>query len=285
MQPAADHSPWPRRIMIAGLALGFIGVIGFSLIFDDFRDYYDPREMSEFSVDYDSGTNTVLNLSSGCWVVNVEGSEADYDVSFQHVENGAAAGEVSDDCRSDFQASSDDADFSKITTLDVEKSSQVLVIIDCEEQDGCENPLYFTNSEDVLYEMAGDFGLWAVLGTCCVGGLLFPLGWLLVSINKSKNPQVQLAQQQMVASMDPLDRELKSNQDILTTDQLYKLVRGEVPEMEQKQTNVPSPFSDADTRVRTQTPKKTGGSINKASSYTHENPPTDESWKSWDELG
>lgn len=269
--------------MIAGLALGFIGVIGFSLIFDDFRDYYDPREMSEFSVDYDSGTNTVLNLSSGCWVVNVEGSEADYDVSFQYVENGAAAGEVSDDCRSDFQASSDDADFSKITTLDVEKSSQVLVIIDCEEQDGCENPLYFTNSEDVLYEMAGDFGLWAVLGTCCVGGLLFPLGWLLVSINKSKNPQVQLAQQQMVASMDPLDRELKSNQDILTTDQLYKLVRGEVPEMEQKQTNVPSPFSDADTRVRTQTPKKTGGSINKASSYTHENPPTDESWKSWDE--
>ena len=91
MQPAVDHSPWPRRIMIAGLALGFIGVIGFSLIFDDFRDYYDPREMSEFSVDYDSGTNTVLNLSSGCWVVNVEGSEADYDVSFQYVENGAAA--------------------------------------------------------------------------------------------------------------------------------------------------------------------------------------------------
>ena len=283
MQPASDHSPWPRRIMIAGLALGFIGVIGFSLIFDDFRDYYDPREMSEFSVDYDSGTNTVLNLSSGCWVVNVEGSEADYDVSFQYVENGAAAGEVSDDCRSDFQASSDDASFSKITTLDIEKSSQVLVIIDCEEQDGCENPLYFTNSEDVLYEMAGDFGLWAVLGTCCVGGLLFPLGWLLVSINKSKNPQVQLAQQQMVASMDPLDRELKSNQDILTTDQLYKLVRGEVPEMGQKQTNVPSPFSDADTRVRNQAPKKTGGSINKASSYTHENPPTDESWKSWDE--
>ena len=269
--------------MIAGLALGFIGVIGFSLIFDDFRDYYDPREMSEYSVDYDSGTNTVLDLSSGCWVVNVEGSDADYDVSFQYVENGAAAGEVSDDCRSDFQASSDDTDFSKITTLHIEKSSEVLVIIDCEEQDSCEDPLYFTNSEDVLFEMAGDFGLWAVFATCCSGALLFPLGWLLVSINRSKDSKVQLTQQQMITAMDPLDREVNSNQEILTTDQLYKLVRGEVPEMEARQTNVPSPFSDADTRVQSKTPKKTGGSINRASSYTHENPPTDESWKNWDE--
>lgn len=283
MQPASEHSPWPRRIMIAGLALGFVGVIGFSLIFDDFRDYYDPREMSEYSVDYDSGTNTVLDLSSGCWVVNVEGSDADYDVSFQYVENGAAAGEVSDDCRSDFQASSDDTDFSKITTLHIEKSSEVLVIIDCEEQDSCEDPLYFTNSEDVLFEMAGDFGLWAVFATCCSGALLFPLGWLLVSINRSKDSKVQLTQQQMITAMDPLDRELNSNQEILTTDQLYKLVRGEVPDMEARQTNVPSPFSDADTRVQSKTPKKTGGSINRASSYTHENPPTDESWKSWDE--
>ena len=162
--------------------------------------------------------------------------------------------------------------------------SKLLVgIIDCEDEDGCQNPLYFTNSEDVLFEMAGDFGLWTVFGSCCIGALLFPLGWLLVSINKSKDAKVQITQQQMVTAMDPLERELNSNQEILTTDQLYKLVRGEVPEMEEKQTNVPSPFSDADTRVRTQTPKKTGGSINRASSYTHENPPTDESWKNWDE--
>ena len=63
--------------------------------------------------------------------------------SFQYVENGAAAGEVSDDCRSDFQASSDDADFSKITTLDIEKSSQVLVIIDCEEAGRLPKPAIF----------------------------------------------------------------------------------------------------------------------------------------------
>ncbi len=283
MQPATEHSPWPKRIMIAGIALGFIGVIGFSFIFDDFADYYDPREMSEHTVEYNSGTNTLLNLSSGCWVVNVEGDDSDYDVSFQYVEGGAAAGDVAEDCRSDFQASATEVDFSKITTLDVKKSSQVLVVIECKEAEGCENPLYLTNSEDVLFEMAGNIGLWIVFASCCSGALLLPLGWLLVSINKSKDAKVHLTQQQVVNAMDPFEQELNSNQEILTTDQLYKLVRGEVPEMEQQQTNVPSPFSDADTRVRSQTSKKTGGSINKASSYTHENPPTDESWKNWDE--
>ena len=283
MQPATEHSPWPKRIMIAGIALGFIGVIGFSFIFDDFADYYDPREMSEHTVEYNSGTNTLLNLSSGCWVVNVEGDDSDYDVSFQYVEGGAAAGDVAEDCRSDFQASATEVDFSKITTLDVKKSSQVLVVIECKEAGGCENPLYLTNSEDVLFEMAGNIGLWIVFASCCSGALLLPLGWLLVSINKSKDAKVHLTQQQVVNAMDPFEQELNSNQEILTTDQLYKLVRGEVPEMEQQQTNVPSPFSDADTRVRSQTSKKTGGSINKASSYTHENPPTDESWKNWDE--
>ena len=165
MQPAVEHSPWPRRIMITGLVLGFIGVIGFSVIFDDFREYYDPREMSEYTVDSDSETNTVLNLSSGCWVVNVEGDDSDYDVAFQYVENGAAAGEVSEDCRSDFQASSGDADFSKITTLDIEKTSQVLVIIDCEEEDGCDKTRYISQIQKMYclrWPETLDYGLYLV---------------------------------------------------------------------------------------------------------------------------
>ena len=112
---------------------------------------------------------------------------------------------------------------------------------------------------------------------------MLPLGWILVSINKSKDSKVMLTQQQIAEAMNPYEQQMDPNQEILTTDQLYKLVRGEVPEMEQQQTNVPSPFSDADTRVKAPTKAKTGGSINRASTYTHENPPTDESWKNWDE--
>ena len=54
-----------------------------------------------------------------------------------------------------------------------------------------------------------------------------------------------------------------------------------MPEFEQKNDdNVPSPFA-TDTRPRP-AQKKTG-SIYQASTHTPENPPTDESWKSWDE--
>ena len=283
MQPAQEHSPWPKRIMIAGAVAGIIGVFAFTFIAGDIVDYMDPREVSEHSVEYGSGTNSVLTLEPGCWIVNVEGNDADYDVKFQYVENGAATDTVSDDCRSDFQATGADVDFSEVSKLDIEETSEVLVTIECESADGCERPLLFTNSEEALFDMLGDAGLWLVFATCCSGAIMLPLGWILVSINKSKDSKVMLTQQQIVEAMNPYEQQMDPNQEILTTDQLYKLVHGEVPEMEQQQTNVPSPFSDADTRVKTPTKTRTGGSINRASSYTHENPPTDESWKNWDE--
>ena len=283
MQPAQEHSPWPKRLMIAGAVVGFIGVIAFTLVAGDLADYYDPREVSEHSIEYNSGTNSVLTLSPGCWVVNVEGADDDYDVKFQYVENGAVSDTVSDECRSDFQATGTDVDFSVVSKLNIEETSEVLVTISCEDANGCKNPLLFTNSEDVLFEMMGDAGLWLVFSACCSGAILLPLGWILVSINKGKDTKVQMTQQQIVEAMNPYEQQMNPNQEILTTDQLYRLVRGELPENEPQQSNVPSPFSDADTRIKTPTKAKVGGSINKASSYTHENPPTDESWKSWDE--
>ena len=283
MQPAEAHSPWPKRIMIAGAVAGFIGVIAFSLVAGDLVDYMDPREVSEHSVEYGSGTNTVLTLEPGCWVVNVEGKDDDYAVKFQYVENGAVADTVSDDCRTDFQAASTDVDFSVVSKLNIEETSDVLVTIECDSSDGCDKPLLFTNSEDALFDMFGDAGLWLVLATCCSGAILFPLGWILVSINKGRDNKVMLTQQQIAGAMNPYEQEMSSNQEMLTTDQLYKLVRGELPDSEPEQANVPSPFSDADTRAKTPVQSKTGGSINRASTYTHENPPKDDSWKNWDE--
>jgi len=280
MQPAVEHSPWPKRIMIAGLVLGFIGVISFSFISGDLMEYYDPREVSEHSAQY--GDVNTITLSPGCWVVNVEGDDADYEVTFQYVEGGGAGDTVSDDCRSDFQTMGTDVEFSTVSKLDIEKESEILVTIECKSEDGCENPLLFTNSEDVVLDMFSDVGLWIAGTTCCTGAILLPLGWILVSINKGKENKVYVTQQQMIGAMTPDEQNFNPDQEILTTDQLYKLVRGELPE-ESGQANVPSPFSDADTRVKTPTKTKTGGSINRASSYTHENPPTDESWKNWDE--
>jgi hypothetical protein len=87
----------------------------------------------------------------------------------------------------------------------------------------------------------------------------------------------------MVTAMTPMDDELPPNNEIPTTDELYKLIRGEMPMPEKGEKSVPSPFADADTRIRTPTATKVSGSINKASIHTPENPPKDDSWKNWDE--
>jgi len=39
MQPSQDHSPWPKRLMISGIIIGFLGIILLSFIFDDLDDY------------------------------------------------------------------------------------------------------------------------------------------------------------------------------------------------------------------------------------------------------
>ncbi|GIR00617.1 MAG: hypothetical protein CM15mP9_3200 [Methanobacteriota archaeon] len=49
---------------------------------------------------------------------------------------------------------------------------------------------------------------------CCIGAPI-PTGWLLVSINKSKDAKAQLTQKQMVAAMDPLEGQMNSNKEIL----------------------------------------------------------------------
>ena len=91
-------------------------------------------------------------------------------------------------------------------------------------------------------------------------------------------------QDQVTDIMSQEESFIKGTQkDILTTDQVYKLVRGETPNIEQNKPNVPSPFSNTDTRPTAVSKAKSTGSIYSASAHTPEKPPEDESWKNWDE--
>ena len=280
MQPSTPTSPWPKRILIAGIVLALCGSLSFALAGEHFTDFYDPRVTSEHTAEF--GEVNAITLEPGCWVVNVEESDSDYDVSFHYIENGTAGKVVSDDCRTDFQEETD-VDFVTVTKLDIKETSEILVSIDCEPDDGCENPLLFTNGDAVVIKMITDPTILITGGLCCVGFILVPLGWLLISINRGRENRVQISQNQIVTAMTPLEDNVTPNTDIPTTDELYKLIRGELPMQEEGGASVPSPFADADTRIRTPAATKVGGSINKASFHTPENPPKDDSWEKWDE--
>ena len=282
MQPSQDHSPWPKRLMISGIIIGFLGIILLSFIFDDLDDYYDPRETSEHSV---NGETNTLTLDSGCWVVNVEGDDDDYTVTVRFLENGTAGEKVSSDCRTDFQPSTADVEFSTVTKVDISEKTDVIVTIECKQEGACDNPILFTNGDDVILEMISDVGLWSAFGACCLGAILLPMGWILVTINKNKNNSVVFTPEQIQDSMFEHSNDPNNfNQEIMTTDQLYQLVRGEVPEQNSPKQNVPSPFANQDTRPSAVKQAKSSGSIYSASTHTPENPPTDDSWKSWDEM-
>ena len=282
MQPEQVISPWPKRLMISGIVIGIIGVGLFSYLLDDFNDYYDPRETNEHTALL--GENNRFEIEPGCWVVNLEGDDDAYNVKFRYVENGSQAEDVPTGCVTDFQAMSGDTDFSTIAKLDVEKKSDIIVIIECEDGEECVRPIYFTNGDAVILDMVTDQGLISTLGACCLGAFLFPLGWILMTINKNKTSKVTLLESQVSEIMSQEESFIKGTQnDILTTDQVYKLVRGEGPEIQEQKTDVPSPFSNTDTRPTAVSKAKSTGSIYSASAHTPEKPPTDESWKNWDE--
>jgi hypothetical protein len=279
MQPSTPTSPWPKWILIAGIVLALCGSLSLALAGEHFTDFYDPRETSEHTAEF--GEINTITLEPGCWVVNVEESDSDYDVSFNYVENGTAGKKVSDDCRTDFQEQTD-VDFVTVTKLDIKETSEILVSISCEPDDGCENPLLFTNGDAVVMKMLTDPTVLVTGGLCCIGFMLVPLGWILISINRGRENRVHISQDQVVTAMTPMDDDLPPNNEIPTTDELYKLIRGEMPMPEDGDKPVPGPFADADTRIRTATAAKISGSINKASIHTPENPPKDDSWKNWD---
>ena len=280
MQPATSSSPWPKRILIVGIALALLGSISLVFSQDHLEGFYDPRETSEYTAEY--GEVNTITLEPGCWVVNVEGSDSDYDVSFKYIVDDTAGDAVSEDCKTDFQAAAD-VDFDTVAKLDIEETSEILVTISCKSDGDCEKPLLFTDGGAVVNKMLTDSKVLVTGGLCCVGFILVPLGWLLISINRGRENKVHLSQNQIVTAMTPLEENLPKNKEILTTDELYQLVRGEVPGSGEKEVVVPSPFTGVDTRTRTATTTKVGGSINRASIHTPENPPKDESWKNWDE--
>ena len=278
MQPAEPSSPWPKRVLILGIVLAVCGFLSFALMGDSFAELADPRETSEHSAVI--GEVNSMMLEEGCWVVSVEGSDSDYDVAFNYVEDNAAGDTVDDDCRTDYQTMGTDVEFSTITKLNIEEDSEILVTIECDEDGECENPLLFTNGDNAAMEQVKVMLIPG--GLCFTGFILVPLGWILISINRGKEAAVQFVQNPN-ASITPLENDPRMNQEMLTTDQLYKLVRGEMPTEDERKSDVPSPFANADTRVRSSPQTKVGGSINRASIHTPENPPTDESWKNWDE--
>ena len=282
MQSTPAPSPWPKRILISGLGCTFLGIVLLFMFSGEFGSHFDPRENSEHTAEF--GEVNTFELTKGCWVVSVEGDSSQYDVSYRYIEDGEEGEAISDDCSTDFQPQTGDGtDFDVLTELDINEKSKILVTITCQEEGECDEPLMFTDGNKAMHDLLLEPSFIPIMLICGVGFIFIPLGWLLIAINRGRNPGVHITQSQTTAILNPPNQNMSQDEEILTTDELYKLVRGELPISAEENKDIPGPFADADTRIRKSATTKVGGSINRASVHTPENPPTDDSWKNWDE--
>jgi len=284
MQAAPDVSPWPKRLLIAGIAMSVMGLILFLSLGDNFSKHLDPRESAQHEIEFEG--DSIVDLSKGCWVVHVIGDGEGYNVALNETDGWTHGKEITKSCRADYSAQSlDGTEFTKIGAYEIEEDLQISVSITCDVDENCSDVVVYLN-DDYLTTMSIFTDLPILIsGTlCCLGFLLIPFGWMLIVINRSRVAQVQLAQQQMIQTMEPNDEEIPytDSQQMLTTDQIYQMMRGNLPD-ESGQKNIPPPFVDVKEVTPVVQRKKTGGSANKALSHTSEKPPADDSWRKWDE--
>ncbi|MDP6870136.1 MAG: hypothetical protein QGI21_05135 [Candidatus Poseidoniaceae archaeon] len=286
MQPTDSPSPWPKRLLIAGVTLVIIGLSMFFLLSESVNEKVDPRQSSEFVATY--GDDNVFNLTSGCWIVSSINTDVTFDLTFNKIENSTISSkEIATDCKYDVEPQSTDGTLFKVhQTLDIDDNEQVQVVINCSEESSCGDVhVYLTNNGDAMLLWFDDLPLLFSGLFCCIGFILIPFGAMLIMINKGRAAQIELAQNDIITSLTPLHDEVDSKAPLLTTDEVYRLMKGDIPEEgfvnPGIKEEVPSPFSNKDTRVKNVVNKS--GSINSPSEYTHSNPPKDDAWKKWDD--
>jgi|LWDU01.1.fsa_nt_gi hypothetical protein len=279
MDAASTVSPWPKRILIVGVILSIIGFGIYASQSEEILSFYDPSESAQFHVQ--NGGDQIVDLGAGCWIASVEGDGSEIDLKLNPSDGNSVntTSESLSTCKHNYESNND---FSKITSFEIKESGTYYLSIECDE---CDDVVIHLNHDDESV-MALLSNVWFLVSItlCCLGFLLIPFGWILMMINGGKTVEVQLIQNQIDQSMDPSGEEVTEipTGEMLTTDQIYHLMRGKIPEISQDD-DIPSPFANTDTRKQVVPQKQTGGSTNVASNFTAEQPPTDDSWKGWDE--
>ncbi len=285
MQAMPEVSPWPKRLLIIGVGLAVIGLTLLVFQNGEMGKLSDPRESADHSIIL--GEDGTLTLEPGCWVIEVEGVAEDVIIELKRVEGASATEVIEEKCKPNYEAlAADGSSFTNVGKWSIDEEIEVQVSPAEECIDCIGITVYLTNDATYLSSFMSNPILMVMFGACGLGFLLIPLGWMLMMINRGQAAKTHLVtNQHILEAMTPEGEEQPvqtANPDILTTDQIYRLMKGEDPTTLVER-EPPSPFSNVDTRTKPIPSSSTGGSGNVASEFTPDNLPVDDSWKKWDE--
>ena len=336
-----SDNPWAKRVTIAGLILITAGALVISFNLEQLNDAASPKKISETSIIGD-GTVTV-DLIESCYSAVVIDDDFT-DVNLQKMSGSNVEGEplASDSCKTDWTPmDSDGSKFLIIKEWKVNSTGEYVLQTTCAVE--CENStLWLVDATGAQWKMLEQPAL--VLGgsACCLGIIILPLAFILYQTNKGGNapkvmmvgangqmmpitdltPETVARIQEQGVNNDTVDnpfadtgitnseefvdgREEVNNGTLLTTDQVFALMKGDVDEAKNR---VSDPFADFNRVTKPEEPKKTTNSeeINTwdtgrlteklspsspKETKIHEKPkpvknqesPKSKQWKQWDE--
>ena len=280
-------NPWAMRVAIIGLVFILLGSIAIFSNVDKIDDAASPKKINEVSI---TGEGSVtVELSKSCYSAIVVDDDASnvslFKMAGSNVQDDAIE---TTNCKTDWTPM--DSDGSKFVILedwDIDESGEYVLQVVCE--NGCENStVWLVDATSAQWKLLEQPALVFGGATCCLGIIILPIAFILYQTNKNgKGPKMmmvgangqmmpitdltpeniaKLQQQAVVEKVDNpfADTGLTESSDfvdgsedvqngtLLTTEQVFALMKGDVDEA---QSRVSDPFADYN-RVRTEQPVK-----------------------------
>ena len=280
-------NPWAMRVAIIGLVFILLGSIAIFSNVDKIDDAASPKKINEVSI---TGEGSVtVELSKSCYSAIVVDDDASNVSLFKMVGSNVQDDAIeTTNCKTDWTPmDSDGSKFIIMEEWEIDESGEYVLQIVCEA--GCENStVWLVDATSAQWKLLEQPALVFGGATCCLGIIILPVAFILYQTNKNgKGPKMmmvgangqmmpitdltpeniaKLQQQAVVEKVDNpfADTGLTESSDfvdgsedvqngtLLTTEQVFALMKGDVDEA---QSRVSDPFADYN-RVRTEQPVK-----------------------------
>ena len=291
---SGQANPWSIRVAIFGLICIFIGSVMLFGQSDAIDNAFSPRNVSEISLTGDG--SEIGELDSSCYVA-VGLNDGDYgNISLTKMLGSSPASESLEpsSCPTDWQPmDTSGEEYYFIEEWDVTEEGEYVLKMECLEQNGCKNAtIWLVDVSEAQWNIFGEIGLIAAGGMCCFGLIALPVALILYLSNRNKSKVMMINYDGMIMplseltpetvskienanNLPPVDnpfadtgisksedfvdgRESVENGTLLTTDQVFALMKGDVAEAQKR---VSDPFADYnEIKVEQSIPKKTSNS-------------------------
>ena len=283
----SNANPWAMRVGIAGLVFLLLGAVAIFSNMDQIDEASSPKKINEAAIT--GGGAKTVELSNSCYSAVIISDDIT-NVSLLKMSGSNIADEAIDssNCKTDWTPmDSDGSRFTIIKEWDITEKGEYVLEVECESN--CDNStLWLVDATSAQWKLLEQPALVFGGAMCCIGIAFLPFAFILYLSNKNSNgPKVMMVgangqvipitdltpenianiQQQQAEKVDNpfadtgidkseefIDgREDVQNGTLLTTEQVFALMKGDVDEA---QNRIADPFADYNTLRQPKAEKK-----------------------------